>query len=39
MANPSIKEVLEVLRQSFKSIDLRAVIVAFGDGQGVDRQR
>jgi len=34
MANPSIEEVLEVLRKSFKSIDLRAVIVAFGDGQG-----
>ncbi len=34
MANPSIKEVLEVLRKSFKSIDLRAVIVAFGDDQG-----
>jgi hypothetical protein len=34
MANPSIKEVLEVLQPSFKSIDLRAVIVALGDGQG-----
>ncbi len=34
MANPSINEGLESLRQSFRSIDLRAVIVTLGDGQG-----
>lgn len=33
MVQPSIKDVLGGLRQSFKSINLRAVIVALGDGQ------
>ena len=34
MANPSVGEVLEVLRQSFQGIDLRAIIAAVGDGKG-----
>lgn len=34
MANPSVGEVFEVLRQSFQAIDLRAIIAAVGDGKG-----
>ena len=34
MANPTVGEVLAVLRQSFKAVDLRAVVVALGDQRG-----
>jgi len=34
MANPTVGEVLDVLRPSFQGIDLRAVVVALGDQQG-----
>lgn len=34
MANPTVKEVLEALRQSFQGVDLRAVVVALGDQEG-----
>ncbi len=34
MANPTVQEVLEVLRKTFNGVDLRAVVVALGDRSG-----
>jgi hypothetical protein len=34
MARPTVAEVLEALRDSYRGIDFRAVILAFGDQQG-----